>query len=199
MDASNYDLEGIIKQHGTPVLLISRATLREGYQRLTSLLPGAKLYYSIKANPDPIILDTLNLIGSNFDVTSPGELEHLHKLGVSNERIIYTNPIKQPGWISPEEAHEILEYLNQGAPEAEKPVRQEATGGPSDVFRQRCTACHTPERVFKMVQIAKEADQAPQWMHIVKRMRQKAPEWITEDEAVKIVEFLQTLKPVSKP
>ncbi len=102
------------------------------------------------------------------------------------------------GWISEKEAHEILEYLEHGAPEAKKPVRKEAKGGPAEVFRERCSACHTLERVYLELEESKEKGKAAPWMHIVKRMREKAPEWITEKEAEQILSYLRTLRPVEK-
>lgn len=102
------------------------------------------------------------------------------------------------GWITEEDAHEILEYLAHGAPEAKKPQRKEVKGKAPEVFRERCSGCHTLERVYLELEESKEKGKAAPWMHIVKRMREKAPEWISADEAEQIVKYLQTLKPAGK-
>ena len=38
----------------------------------------------------------------------------------------------------------------------------------------------------------KERDKASAWIHVVNRMRGKAPDWISEEEARQIVEYLQS-------
>ncbi len=98
------------------------------------------------------------------------------------------------GWITEEDAHEILEYLTHGAPEAKKPQRKEVKGGPAEVFRERCSACHTLERIY--LKVEESEGKAPAWMHIVARMREKAPQWITQKEAEQILSYLEALKPV---
>lgn len=114
----------------------------------------------------------------------------------SRRHIVERMQILANGWISLEEAHEILEYLNHGAPESEIPVRKEVVDGPAALFRERCTVCHTAERVYLELQESGKKHKAPAWLHIVRRMREKAPEWVTEKEAGKILEFLQSLKPI---
>lgn len=101
-------------------------------------------------------------------------------------------------WITEKDAREILEYLALGAPEAKKPVRKPVEGGAADVFRERCSGCHNLERVYLALEKSKEKGNAPPWMHTVKRMREKAPEWITEKEGDQILSYLQALKPVKK-
>jgi len=100
------------------------------------------------------------------------------------------------GWITENDVHEILEYLAHGAPDAKRPQRKEIQGQPAQVFRERCSACHTLERVYLALEESQGKDKAPPWMHIVQRMREKAPEWISAQEAEQIMTYLQSLKPV---
>lgn len=100
---------------------------------------------------------------------------------------------RAPDWISPDEAEQILAYLGQTEPvEFVKPA--EARMEPGTVFRERCSVCHTLERVY--LHLEESEDVGPVWLHIVQRMRSKAPEWIDEDEARMIMEYLEGLKPV---
>lgn len=101
-----------------------------------------------------------------------------------------------PNRISVHDAHEILEFLNHGAPEARRPPPREpiTDGGPAATFRERCTACHTAERVFLLLKEGKNNGTAPPWLHIVNRMQNKAPDWISKAEARDILEYLQTLQ-----
>jgi len=57
------------------------------------------------------------------------------------------------------------------------------------VFLERCSACHTLDRVYDKLQ----GDQAS-WMHVVQRMQGKAPDWLSKEDAKLVVEYLKTLK-----
>ncbi|OGW61203.1 MAG: hypothetical protein A2V83_07295 [Nitrospirae bacterium RBG_16_64_22] len=104
------------------------------------------------------------------------------------DHVVKRMRLRAPDWITPEQARKILEFMKTDPHERRK--RQAVEGGPEVLFRERCTACHDLERVFL------EADKpgAKDWMHIVKEMQEKAPEWVTPDEAQKIIAYLQTLK-----
>lgn len=117
----------------------------------------------------------------------------------SRAHIVKRMQERAPDWITGEEAHEILEYLGKAGNKAPHkipragPVEGENAGdGAAALFRQRCSACHTLERVYLKL----EKDPATAWMHIVSRMQKKSPEWLTSDEAQKIAEYLKSLKPV---
>lgn len=115
----------------------------------------------------------------------------------SRRHIVLRMQERAPDMISLEDAHEILEYLNHGAPEAVKPeARKPTSDGPAATFRERCTACHSAERVYLKLQESKEQGNAVAWGHIVSRMREKAPDWITESEAKQILEYLASIKAV---
>jgi ornithine decarboxylase len=54
-------------------------------------------FYAVKCNPDPVIVKTLALMGTNFDCASRGEIELVHSLCAGLPRmpeIIYANPCK---------------------------------------------------------------------------------------------------------
>ncbi len=114
----------------------------------------------------------------------------------SRRHIVLRMQERVPDWITPEEAQAILAYLDQGAPGTSKPKRKVVTGGPQEVFRERCSACHKLDRVF--YEFDEHRFTADGWMHIIKRMREKAPDWMTEKEAKQIAKYLDTLKPLKK-
>ncbi|HEB27002.1 MAG TPA: hypothetical protein ENI05_04395 [Porticoccus sp.] len=97
-----------------------------------------------------------------------------------------------PDWISDQDASVILRYLLEGAPGGKRLVRKEVEGGPEIVFRKRCSACHTLERVYLYLD---SMGQKPPWEAVVKRMQGRAPTWISEKEAQQILGYLRTLKP----
>ncbi|MEE8429518.1 MAG: photosystem P840 reaction-center cytochrome c-551 [Gammaproteobacteria bacterium] len=115
----------------------------------------------------------------------------------SRRHIVLRMQGRAQGWISPQEAGQILDFLNKGAPGAKKPPkRRSVNGGAEQVFQERCTACHTMERVFSKMQLNDGKNSVGNWTHIVNRMQQKAPDWITKKEAEQILRYLQTLNPM---
>jgi len=97
-------LHDLATEHGTPLVVVDHEVLRGNYESFHRLLPRVQIYYAVKANPDPVILDTLYRLGSSFDVASLPEFLLVHKniehLDESERqefiwaRIIYANPIK---------------------------------------------------------------------------------------------------------
>lgn len=78
----------------TPFLVASLDKVEENYRFMRRHLPKAGVYYAMKANPTPAILQKLVELGSCFDVASAGEMEILAELGVDGSRMIYANPVK---------------------------------------------------------------------------------------------------------
>jgi len=91
-------------------------------------------------------------------------------------------------WISDADAKRILAFVEKSIAEKAPLPRHEVEGGDKDVFRTRCVGCHNMDRIFE--KIAANGGNSQTWMHIVERMRAKQPEWISEDEARRIVEYI---------
>ena len=85
----------LVKQHGSPLLVVYREKLLQQVALLRSQLPGISLYYAIKAFPHTEILKILADADVNFDVASAGEIEMLQQLSISGRRPIHTHPIKK--------------------------------------------------------------------------------------------------------
>lgn len=83
------------KQPITPFLVVDLDTISNNYLTLHHLLPQAKIYYAMKANPAPEILKLLVGLGSNFDTASVFEIEQCITAGAMPERISYGNTIKK--------------------------------------------------------------------------------------------------------
>ena len=60
---------------------------------------GARVYFAVKANSDPGLVDLLTEQGVGFEVSSQQELEMLLRRGVDSGNIITSNPIKSPAFI----------------------------------------------------------------------------------------------------
>jgi len=113
----------------------------------------------------------------------------------SRQHIVKRMQERAPGLITANDAEKILEFLDQGAPDIRKPERKPVKGDTATIFRERCTACHSLERVFK----GRDGREftAKDWTHLVSRMREKAPDWISQKEARQITNYLKTLQPMT--
>lgn len=78
----------------TPFLMMDLEQIRKNYHRIQKSIDGVEVYYSIKANDDLRIVETLVKEGCSFDVSSLKELQMLIKLKVSPDRIKCFHPIK---------------------------------------------------------------------------------------------------------
>ena len=91
------DLFGLISRHGlkdTPFYLYDLRFLEERALALRKALGGIILLYSIKCNPHPVILTRLAGLGLGMDAASQGEVLLAHKLGLAQEKILYSAPGK---------------------------------------------------------------------------------------------------------
>lgn len=79
----------------TPVLAIDLDVVVDRYLSLQSALPGVDLYYAVKANPSPQILEVLAGIGCRFDVASSGEIEACRQAGIEGGDLSFGNTIKK--------------------------------------------------------------------------------------------------------
>lgn len=96
-------------------------------------------------------------------------------------------------WISDSDAERVLAYLETVPQNGHEDGGLGENSSPAEIFSLRCSACHTLERIF---QKSGEAGTKQAWSHTVSRMREKAPQWMTDEEAVKILEYLQTTNQV---
>jgi ornithine decarboxylase len=67
----------------TPFLVVHLDTVRAKYQELREGLPRLPIYYAVKANPAPEVLNLLAGLGCNFDIASRYELDLVMGLGVT--------------------------------------------------------------------------------------------------------------------
>jgi len=94
----------LAKTHGTPLFVVDHAELRRNYAMFRKQFPRVQIYYAVKVNSDPAIVETFYDCGGSFDVASMQEfhtvhryIEHLPKKERQDfiwDKIIYANPIK---------------------------------------------------------------------------------------------------------
>ena len=77
---------------GTPAYLYSQAAITDAFGELDRGLRGVPhtLCFAMKANGNLSILKYLAGMGSGFDIVSGGELEHLGRVGVRGDRIVFS-------------------------------------------------------------------------------------------------------------
>src|SRR2546430_8912199 len=99
-------LVSVAQKFGTPTYVYSRAAIDDAYKELHSGLGDLShtLCFAVKSNGNLSILDHLAKLGSGFDIVSGGELQHLQRIGVRGERIVFSGVGK--------DRYEIREALN---------------------------------------------------------------------------------------
>jgi len=105
----------------------------------------------------------------------------------SRQHIVKRMQRKMPDWISDEELKQVISYLNR-APKLER--EKKTSDIPAEIFQERCSACHTLEHIFNKI----NNEKTPSWMHIVQRMQKKAPQWLSQDEARLVIEYLKSIE-----
>jgi ornithine decarboxylase len=94
------NLAELAANYETPCFLVDRGLVLEKYQEVKASLPGAEVFYAVKANPHPGILGVLARAGCGFEVSSSLELEGALAAGASPDRIISHNPVKSPDFLA---------------------------------------------------------------------------------------------------
>lgn len=88
-------IEALAQQYGTPFYFYDKAVITENYNRLKeSIFPGAKLFYSMKANPALGVCQVFHGLGSGIETASMGELYAALEAGFEPKQIIFTSPGK---------------------------------------------------------------------------------------------------------
>ncbi|HSX44462.1 MAG TPA: type III PLP-dependent enzyme [Patescibacteria group bacterium] len=79
----------------TPFFVFDRKQLEENYHRYLKELPSnTEICYAMKANSEKEVLQTLNSIGSSFEVASKYELALLKPIKVDASKILYGTSVK---------------------------------------------------------------------------------------------------------
>jgi len=78
-----------------PCLVVDLAEVRENCARLRRVLPEARMYYAVKANPAAEVIRAVWRAGSGFDVAGREEIELCLRQGVPPEVLSYGNTIKK--------------------------------------------------------------------------------------------------------
>jgi len=159
-------IDGILGDEGTPALFINKKVIKQRYQEFCSQFAGAKIYYALKANQHPGIVGLLQELGCRLEISSQGELDLLLQLGVSPQRIISSNPVKDQVFISSAyssrmnlfafDSYAEVEKIAKFAPGSKVYVRLAVSNEGSEWPLSRKFGVETEEAVELLVQAKKE-------------------------------------------
>lgn len=90
--AEDVSVADIVKQHGTPCFIYSRASLEDRLSAYETALQGHDhlTCFAVKANSNLAVLNVLAKKGAGFDIVSGGELERVITAGGKAENVIFS-------------------------------------------------------------------------------------------------------------
>jgi len=88
------DLRLFAQLRGTPLFAIDLNLVRQQVAAFRAALTDVKIYYSVKTNPLPAVLETLRQLGTSFDVATIHEAELVLSCGAAAEDILYSHPVR---------------------------------------------------------------------------------------------------------
>ncbi len=154
----------------TPFLLIDGDVVREKLSIIGSKIKNSKVFYAIKALPEPSVVKLINSTKAGFEIASQGELSLLKELRVSPERIISSNPVKSIPFIKDAYSYGIrlfafdseteLEKMSLYAPESRVYIRLSVPNEGSDWPLSKKFGVE-PDRALKLLIMAKEKGLQP--------------------------------------
>ncbi|MDA8250003.1 MAG: type III PLP-dependent enzyme [Rhodospirillales bacterium] len=115
------------QQPATPCLVLDVDRVAENYRALRAALPLAGIYYAVKANPAPQVLERLVALGSRFDAASAEEIDICLAVGAQAEAISFGNTIKKAKAIARAHAAGVSLFAFDSAEELAK-LAQHAPG-----------------------------------------------------------------------
>jgi len=76
-------------------MVLDLEVVRDNYSAFAQALPDTRVFYAVKANPAPEVLDLLARLGSCFDTASVVEIQQALATGCSPDRVSFGNTIKK--------------------------------------------------------------------------------------------------------
>ena len=146
-----------------PCLVLDLDVVRDNYAAFARAMPDSRVYYAVKANPAPEVLQLLAGLGSAFDCASPTEIDMALAAGATPERISYGNTIKKERDIAAAhalgirlyavDAHEEVDKVARAAPGAKVFCRILCDGDGAEWPLSRKFGC-APERAIDVLEHA---------------------------------------------
>ncbi len=106
-----------------PCLVVDLDIVRDNYLNFARSMPDSRVYYAVKANPAPEVLNLLAQLGSSFDCASIAEIEMALAAGATADRISYGNTIKKERDIAAAYARGVRLFAVDAREEVDKIAR----------------------------------------------------------------------------
>ena len=106
-----------------PCMVLDLDVVRDNYASFAKALPDTRVFYAVKANPAPEVLDLLARLGSCFDTASVVEIEQVLATGATPDRISFGNTIKKERDIARAHASGVSLFAVDCEAEVEKIAR----------------------------------------------------------------------------
>jgi diaminopimelate decarboxylase len=107
----NINIADTANKFSTPLIIYTVDELNNKIIELRAALPvESRLLYSVKANPNPFVLNLFNQAGLGFEVASAGELRQVIKSKIPSDRIVLGGPVKSKEAILLGIQNHILSY-----------------------------------------------------------------------------------------
>lgn len=110
-------------KYQTPALLLDREHIEKRMEVIGSNISNSRVFYAVKANPSPLVIELLAKMGAGFEIASDGELDLCVKAGVEPERIITSNPIKTFKFLKAAAKYGVRYYAFDSMEEVDKIAR----------------------------------------------------------------------------
>ncbi|MBL8571582.1 MAG: type III PLP-dependent enzyme [Phreatobacter sp.] len=132
-----------------PIMVVDLEVVAENFTKFARALPDTRVFYAVKANPAPEILNLLAEMGSCFDCASVVEIEQAMATGASADRISFGNTIKKEKDIARALQYGVRLFAVDCEAEVEKIARQAEILGARDAkvfcrFLQDCEGAEWP-------------------------------------------------------
>src|SRR6478735_2027902 len=116
-----------------PCVVVDLDVVRDNYSKFARALPDTRVFYAVKANPDPKVLKLLADLGSCFDTASVVEIQLALDAGATPDRISFGNTIKKERDIARALELGVRLFAVDCEAEVEKIARAKALTGAEDV------------------------------------------------------------------
>jgi ornithine decarboxylase len=116
-----------------PVLVVDLDVVRDNYSKFARALPDTRVFYAVKANPEPAVLKLLAELGSCFDTASVVEIQLALDAGATPDRVSFGNTIKKERDIARALELGVRLFAVDCEAEVEKIARAQALTGAEDV------------------------------------------------------------------
>src|SRR5918997_230416 len=116
-----------------PCVVVDLEVVRDNYSKFARALPDTRVFYAVKANPEPQVLKLLAELGSCFDTASVVEIQLALDAGATPDRISFGNTIKKERDIARALELGVRLFAVDCEAEGEKIARAAALTGAEDV------------------------------------------------------------------